>query len=209
MYVIRHGIIFSLYCRLRSGCLYTYSIYMLVSMCTHMCVYMYYICIHVCIYKWHLYIKIIDIVQYKPFVGQCGVPRWSCMVTPVGGFSDGCPTLVSFIFNIFGCGLYIYYSCFHMYCSSICIALWLGCQTICSNILSMHGQQLPAFKISMGWVRGDANIALACLLLHSFLSYISCTHIFINYNIRKWVVPCRIIIDYLFIDYISIWSINK
>ena len=34
-YVIRHGIIFSLYCRLQSGCLYTYSIYMLVSMCTH------------------------------------------------------------------------------------------------------------------------------------------------------------------------------
>ena len=39
-----------------------------------------------------------------------------------GGFSDGCPTLVSFIFNIFGCGLYIlllfpYVLLFHIYCS--------------------------------------------------------------------------------------------
>ena len=150
-YVIRYGIIFSLYCRLWSGCLYTYSIYMLVSMCTHVshthvCIYVLYV--YTCMYKkWYLYIKTINIVQYTPFVKQCGMPRWSCVVTPMEGSSNGCPALVSWVsfISIFLAVVSVYIllfvSCgFRIYITlvSMCIALWLGCQTICSNILSMH-----------------------------------------------------------------------
>ena len=97
---------------------------------------MYYMCIHVCIYRWYLYIKTINIVQYTPFVKQCGMPRWSCVVTPMEGSSNGCPALVSWVsfISIFLAVvsvyillllavvsvyiyIYIYYSCFHVYCS--------------------------------------------------------------------------------------------
>ena len=147
-----------------------------------MCVYMYYICIHVCIYINDTYILRLQTLfnirhSSGSVVSHVGL-AWSLLwgVSPMGVLLQSRRS-VSFL--IFLAVVYIYYSCFHMYCSSICIALWLGCQTICSNIPSMHVQQLPAFKISMGWVRGDANIALACLLLHSFLSYISC-HIYLS-----------------------------
>ena len=98
-----------------------------------------YICI-ICVYM-YVYINDTCILDYK----HCSIYTirqavWYAMLVlrghSYGGFLQwvSCSGLVGqFHFYIFSCGFRIYITLV-----SMCIALWLGCQTICSNILSMH-----------------------------------------------------------------------